>query len=71
MRSRGTAASALQDRNGGDTGDMGGSKKMGIPQNGWFVRKNPITMDDLGPIKMDDLGVPLILGNPHVDAGMR
>ena len=24
---------------------------MGVPQNGWFVRKNPM--------KMDDLGVPL------------
>ena len=26
---------------------------MGVPQNGWFIRKNPIK------IKMDDLGVPL------------
>ena len=21
---------------------------MGVPQNGWFVRENPIRMDDLG-----------------------
>ena len=29
------------------------SPKIGIPQNGWFTRENPI--------KMDDLGVPLFL----------
>ena len=29
------------------------SPKIGIPQNGWFIRENPI--------KMDDLGVPLFL----------
>ena len=22
--------------------------KIGVPQNGWFVMKNPIKMDDLG-----------------------
>jgi len=22
--------------------------KIGVPQNGWFVRENPIGMDDLG-----------------------
>ena len=27
--------------------------KIGVPENGWFVMKNPI--------KMDDLGVPLFL----------
>ena len=32
---------------------MGASVVMGLPQNGWFIRENPIK------IKMDDLGVPL------------
>ena len=30
--------------------------KIGVPQNGWFIRKNPI--------RMDDLGVPLFLETP-------
>ena len=51
MRSRGTAASALQDRNGGDTGDMGGSLNGDTPE--WMVCKEKL-------IKMDDLGVPLV-----------
>ena len=33
--------------------------KIGVPQNGWFIRENPIKMDDLG-------GTP-IFGNTHVD----
>ena len=35
---------------------MGVSKKIGVPQNGWFVMESPI--------KMDDLGVPLFLETP-------
>ena len=30
--------------------------KIGVPQNGWFIMKNPI--------KMYDFGVPLFLGTP-------
>ena len=32
---------------------------MGVPQNGWFIREILL--------KMDDLGVPPILGNPQID----
>ena len=28
--------------------DMGVSIAMGVPQNGWFIRGNPIEMDYLG-----------------------
>ncbi len=33
--------------------------KIGIPQNGWFIRENPIKMDDLGE------NTP-IFGNTHI-----
>ena len=26
----------------------GGGPQMGLPQNGWFTKENPIKMDDLG-----------------------
>ena len=34
--------------------------KIRVPQNGWgFLMENPI--------KMDDLGIPLLFGNTHID----
>ena len=33
--------------------------KIMVPQNGWFIRANPI--------KMDDLGVPLFFGNTQME----
>ena len=37
--------------------------EMGVPQNGWFIKKNPFHMDDLGvPTFMES---PLCCGNTH------
>ena len=36
-----------------------GFPKIGVPQNGWLRRENPIKMDDLG-------GKSTIFGNPHL-----
>ena len=33
--------------------------KIEVPQNGWFIRENPIKMHDLG-------GKPTIFGNIHI-----
>ena len=35
--------------------------KIGVPQNGWFIREHPI--------KMDDLGVPLFFETPIFCSG--
>ena len=33
--------------------------KIMVPQNGWFIRKNPVKMDDFG-------GFPIIFGNTQI-----
>ena len=38
---------------------MGVEPKILVPQNGWFIRENPIKMDELEVF-------PLFLENPHV-----
>ena len=40
-----------------------GVSKIGVPQNGWFIRENPIKMDDLG-------GTP-IFGNTLLYTNLR
>ena len=37
--------------------------KIGVPKNGWFRMENLI--------KMDDLGVPLFLGNTHLEMSQK
>ena len=37
-----------QCRNGVESINLWGFPKIGVPQNGWFIWKNPIKMDDLG-----------------------
>ena len=37
--------------------------KIGVPQNGWFMKENPI--------KMDDLGVPLFFGNTQINMAWK
>ena len=37
-----------------------GFPEMGVPKNGWFIRENPIKMDDLG-----------LFRNPHIGCSIE